>query len=147
MSFDFSPHDIYATHTSKVTSRRRRRFRTTNHHEQYCKPPAPPPHKRATGAAFTTRAMGRWIKKKRRHKDILHKEPGDVILFTQHDYNFYTHCGFLGITYNPNKPSIKFIALIQDRFTELELSWTFEEALAVRKFKATQEQCSYRHSD
>ena len=62
----------------------------------------------------------------------MNKENGDRILFTQHNYNFYTHCGFLGISYNPNKPALKFVALVQDKFKELELSWSFEEALAVR---------------
>ena len=123
MSFKMSPHDFYSSspRQPQMTSRRRRRFRSTNHHQLYCKPPTPPPHKAATGAAFQMRAMGRWIKKKKRHKDIMNKEAGDRTLFTQHDFNFYTHCGFLGIVYNPTKPCLKFVALVQDKFREFEL--------------------------
>ena len=60
------------------------------------------------------------------------KEHGDRLLFTQHDYNFYTCCGFLGIAYNPVKPALKFVALVHDRFQEFELSWKHDEALVAR---------------
>ena len=133
MSFDYSTHDI-SPRGSKVTTRRRRRFRTTNHHESYCKPPVPRPplERRSKGTGFQMRAMGKWIKQKKRHKDVMNKESGDVVLFTQHNYNFYTHCGFLGIMYNPHKPSLRFVSLVQDKFKEFELAWKFEDALAAR---------------
>ena len=135
MSFFFSPRDYtYSprSHSTGIQRRRRYRVRTTNHHEHFCKPPPPPPPKRATGAGFQMKAIGRWNKKKKRHKDILNKEPGDVVLYTKHDHHFHTHCGFLGTIYNPHKPSLKYVALIQDKFKEFEMCWTFEAGLAAR---------------
>ncbi len=113
---------------------RRRRFRGTNHHERYVKPPTPPPPRAraGAGAGFQMRAVGHWRKRKKRHRDVLRKEPGDRVLFEQHDFNLYTKTGFLAVIYNPQLPALRFVCLLQEDFERHEITWRFQEAIAVR---------------
>jgi hypothetical protein len=114
--------------------RRRTRARATNHHETFVKPPPRPPprHRAAAGSAAQTRAIGRWVQRKRRHRDVLNKEPGDRVIFERHDFNFYTKCGFLAIIYNPSRPALRYVAMLQEEFLEYEIAWRFEEAIPIR---------------
>ena len=113
---------------------RRRRFRGTNHHERFVKPPTPPPPRThaGAGAGFQMRAVGHWRKRKKRHRDVLRKVPGDRVLFEQHDFNLYTKTGFLAILYNPELPALRFVCMLQEEFLRYEIAWRFQEAITIR---------------
>ena len=53
-------------------------------------------------------------------------------MLQQHDFNFYTKCGFLAIIYNPSRPALRYVAMLQEEFQEYEIAWRFEEAIPIR---------------